>query len=206
MKPFVFIGSFILVAIGVLMLHACTKDETQGSEFSAVSTNAQRMSPELVYEDSMVFVSRIHSKRNPVCAKGDSVSEIKIFRNRDGSVDYKHSTRIANTDDKFISYTPDVPFRQVNDNLILVELPPGETFFKIPFDNPAAARKIGGTIRFTCECCSGNGSCHIAGECCPFKFWCAGPCVGECGLNASESSARHKEFVIVRANRVRLKR
>lgn len=77
MKKLVLISSFIFVALGIIMFYACTKEKIEGSQSSASYTRHQRLGTDIVYDDSMAFVSRIHSKGNPVCAKGDSVREIK---------------------------------------------------------------------------------------------------------------------------------
>ncbi len=190
---------------GLVFLYACSKDNLPNN---FLNNNFDVQSDAVTY-DSITFISRIRSKVNPQCANGDSATIITIYRNTDGSVDYKYQTILATNSDSFRSYTPDIGFVQVNENLIEVELDTNNVYYKIPFHNPNIISRVSGTITFTCECCSGGGSCRVAGSCCPQSIGCeSGSCGGECGLNAREASREniHEEFILLRANSVSLRK
>ncbi len=139
--------------------------------------------------DSLTFRSIIHTS-GATCSLGDSTRTITVVRKSNGNVYYHYSTGKALSHDKYESYTDD-SLVQVSTTEVTTTLTTTDTYFIIYFDNPRNPSEIepgGGTITFSCECCSGGGQCSVTGSCCPFTVDCATTnCSGGCGLNAHSS-------------------
>lgn len=156
--------------------------------------------------DSVTLVSRIRNIENSQCAIGDSSSEITLYTYNDGSVEYKFKKELANNNDNFRSYAPNISYTIVNENNIVVELDSAYSYYLILFSNPYLTEKVYGTVTFICECCNGGGRCRVSGMCCPTTFGCETiGCQSECGLNVNFSNRDdiHEEFIIVKATSIK---